>query len=72
MSEEKPDMAMLLKALADTPKRDNSAYHQAIAEARRAFEAAEARLGGPVKVKIKSKTKSNGDYVVKWTFRWMP
>lgn len=69
MSDEKPDMAMLLKALAETPKRDNSAYHQAIAEARRAFEEAEEQLGGPVKVKIKIKTKRNGDYVVKWTFR---
>lgn len=69
MDDDRPDMAMLLKALADTPKRDNSAYHEAISQARRAFEEAEAALGGPVSVKIKTKTKRNGDYVVKWTFR---
>jgi hypothetical protein len=69
MAEDNPDMTALLKAVVDSPKRDNSAYHQAMAEARQAFETAEAALGGPVQVRTKTKMKSNGDYVVKWTFR---
>lgn len=64
-----PDTIALLKAIADSPKRDNSAYHQAMAEARQAFEDAEAAVGGPVRVKTKRKVKRNGDYVVKWTFK---
>ncbi|MGK6311970.1 hypothetical protein [Neorhizobium sp. DT-125] len=68
MAEDKPDMTALLKAVADSPKRDNSAYHKAIAEARQAFENAEAALGGPVEVRTKTKMKRNGKYVVKWVF----
>jgi len=40
-----------------------------MAEARQAFEKAEAALGGPVRLKTKTKLKRNGDYVVKWTFK---
>jgi hypothetical protein len=69
MSEDKPDTAALLKGLADSPRRDNSAYHQAMAEARQAFEDAERALDGPVQVRIKTKMKRNGEYVVKWTFK---
>ncbi|WP_037077085.1 hypothetical protein [Neorhizobium vignae] len=69
MAENKPDMSAVMKAVAESPKRDNSAYHKAIAEARQAFEEAEAALGGPVEVRTKTKIKRNGDYVVKWTFR---
>ncbi|CAN7448515.1 hypothetical protein [Neorhizobium tomejilense] len=69
MAEDKPDMSALLKEVAESPKRDNSAYHKAIAEARQAFEDAESALGGPVEVRTKTKMKRNGDYVVKWTFR---
>ncbi|CAN7446039.1 hypothetical protein [Neorhizobium sp. LjRoot104] len=69
MAEDKPDMSAILKAVAESPKRDNSVYHKAIAEARQAFEDAETALGGPVEVRTKSKMKRNGDYVVKWTFR---
>ncbi|CDZ57397.1 hypothetical protein [Neorhizobium galegae] len=69
MAEDKPDMSAVMKAVAESPKRDNSAYHKAIAEARQAFEEAEAALGGPVSVRTKTKMKRNGDYVVKWTFR---
>lgn len=69
MADESQEMAAFLKEIADTPKRDNSAYHAAIAEARRAFEKAEAAIGGPVKLKTKTKMKRNGDYVVKWTFK---
>jgi hypothetical protein len=70
MAEDKRDMIALLKAIAESPKRDNSAYHQAIAEARQAFEEAEIALGGPVvEVRTKTKTKRNGDYIVKWTFK---
>ncbi|WP_105438004.1 hypothetical protein [Neorhizobium sp. T25_13] len=69
MAEDKPDMSALLKEVAESPKRDNSVYHRAIAEARQAFEDAESALGGPVEVRTKTKIKRNGDYVVKWTFR---
>jgi hypothetical protein len=69
MSEEKPELAAILKAVAESPKRDNSAYHQAMAEARRAFEDAQASLGAHVEVRTKTKIKHNGDHVVKWTFK---
>ena len=69
MANHKPDMAAVLKAVAESPKRDNSAYHKAMAEAREAFEQAEALLGGPVDVRTKTKVKRNGEYVVKWTFK---
>jgi hypothetical protein len=63
------DMTALVKAVADSPRRDNSVYHKAMAEAREAFAKAESELGGPVEVRTKGKLKRNGDYVVKWTFR---
>lgn len=69
MAEDKPDMIALLMAIAESPKRDNSAYHQAIAEARQAFEDAEIALSGPVRVRTKTKMKRSGEYVVKWTFK---
>ena len=68
MAAVKPDMAAVMKAVAESPKRDNSAYHKAMAEAREAFQDAEAALGGPVTVKTKAKLKRNGKYVVKWVF----
>jgi hypothetical protein len=68
MAEDEEDMKAILKALADGPRRDNSIYHKAIAEARRAFEQAEQALDGPVRLKTKTKRKKNGEYVVKWTF----
>ena len=58
----------LVKAVVDMPRRDNSVYHQAMAEARQAFADAEAALGGPIKMKAKAKLKRDGRYVVKWTF----
>lgn len=64
-----PETTALIMSLANGPKRDNSAYHRAMAEARQAFESAEAALGGAVRVKTKTKVKANGDIVVKWTFR---
>jgi hypothetical protein len=69
MTDGKPDRAALLKVMADSPRRDNTAYHTAMAQARQAFEEAEAALGGPVQVKTKVKTKRGGKYVVKWTFK---
>ncbi len=69
MAEDTHDMIALIKAIADSPKRDNSVYHEAMAQARQAFQDAEAELGGPVAVKMKTKRKRNGAYVVKWTFR---
>lgn len=64
----KPDLTALIKAVADSPRRDNSTFHQAMAEAREMFDNAEAALGGPVKVRTKTKLKPNGKYVVKWVF----
>lgn len=69
MADNKLDTIALLKAIADSPKRDNSAYHRAMAEARQAFEDAEIALGGPVRVRTKSKMKRGGEYTVKWTFK---
>jgi hypothetical protein len=69
MADNKLDTIALLKAIADSPKRDNSAYHRAVAEARQAFEDAEIALGGPVRVRTKSKMKRSGEYTVKWTFK---
>lgn len=68
MASERRNLDALIKAVADTPRRDNSTYHQAMAEARDMFDRAEAELGGPVTVKTKSKLKPNGKYVVKWVF----
>ena len=63
------ELAALLKALGESPKRDNAAYLAAMAEARQIYANAEAALGGPVKLKIKSKTKTKKNrYQVKWTF----
>lgn len=64
-----PEMRALIRSIAESPRRDNSAYHKAIAEARQAFEAAEAALGGPVRLKTKTRMKGDGEYVVKWTFK---
>lgn len=72
MAEDKLDTIALFKAVADSPKRDNSVYHRAMAEARRAFEDAEAALGGPVQVRTRTKLKGNGKYTVKWTFQRLP
>jgi len=69
MGDNERDWAALVQAVAGSPKRDNSAYHKAMAEARQAFEAAEAALAGPVQVKTKTKRKRSGEYVVKWTFK---
>ncbi|MFK4767318.1 hypothetical protein [Rhizobium sp. ZW T2_16] len=68
MVAQKRDINALIKAVADTPRRDNSTYHQVIAEAREMFDQAEAALGGPVRMKTKTKLKPNGKYVVKWVF----
>ena len=68
MTDDKLHLEALLKSVVDSPRRDNSAYRKAMAEARRSFEAAEAALGGPVRVEMKAKMKRNGKYVVKWTF----
>ncbi|TNM62663.1 hypothetical protein [Aliirhizobium smilacinae] len=62
------DLDALIKAVADSPRRDNTAYHQAMAEAREMFDQAETALGGPVTVRTKTKLKPNGKYVVKWVF----
>lgn len=68
MADDATDMNAILKAVADAPRRDNSAYHKAMAEARAAFEAAETAFDGAVSLSIKVKTKKNGDRVVKFTF----
>ncbi len=68
MAEDRQDISALVKALADSPRRDNSTYHSAMAKARDAFARAEGELGGPVDVRTRTKVKRNGDYVVKFTF----
>lgn len=69
MSKDQSGMMALLKEVADSPRRDNSAYHEAMAQARLAFEAAEKALGGPVRLKMKTKKTRRGKYKVKWTFK---
>jgi hypothetical protein len=70
MTYSKPDIDAIAKAVADTPRRDNTAYHEAMAQARRAFEEAQAAFGEQsVQLKMKTKIKRNGDHVVKWTFK---
>lgn len=59
----------LMKLVAETPKRDNTEYHHAIAQFRRAFAEADAALGPEVEVRTKGKWKHNGNYVLKMTFR---
>jgi len=68
MTEDKLDMIAIAQQVAESPRRDNSAYLRAIAEARQAFQDAEIALGGPVQVRSKAKQKRSGAYVVKWTF----
>lgn len=63
------DMDQLAEALAQLPKRDNSLYHEAIAEARRAFAEAQAHFGGPVSMKVRQKVKKNGTFVVRFSFK---
>lgn len=63
------EMEKLAEALAHLPKRDNSLYHDAIAEARRAFAEAQAHFDGPVELKVKQKIKKNGTFVVRFSFR---
>lgn len=62
-------IAALMKLAVETPKRDNTDYHQAIAEFRRAFAEAEATLGPEIQVRTKGKWKQNGNYVLKMTFK---
>ena len=68
MTDDDLHLAAVLKSVVDSPRRDNSVYQKAMAEARRSFEVAEAAFGGPVRVEMKSKMKRNGKYVMKWTF----
>lgn len=62
-------MDALAKVLVDSPRRDNTLYHQVMAQARQAFEEAEEAIGGPAEVRMKAKRKRNGNYVVKWVFK---
>ncbi|MBL0372803.1 hypothetical protein JJB09_12260 [Rhizobium sp. KVB221] len=69
MGDDVTELTALLKAIAESPKRDNTVYHKAMSEARQAFQDAEAALGGPVRLKTKTKMKRNGEFIVKWTFK---
>lgn len=69
MDDEKEGITALMKSVIEAPKRDNSAYHQAIAEVRRAFAEADAAFGDDVLVTTKRKWKRSGDCVVKMTFK---
>ena len=68
MAKRPVEVNAIYDAVVRAPRRDNSSYHKAISEARVAFKDAETWLGGPVRVKTKTKTKGNRKYVVKWTF----
>ena len=65
----KEGMDALMKSAVDAPKRDNTCYHHAMAEVRRAFAEADGALGPDIVVSTKRKWKRNGDYVVKVTFK---
>ncbi len=69
MAGQVPDMTELMRLMAESPRRDNSAYHEAMSEARRSFAAAQAAFDVPVRVRVKTRIKRNGDYVVKFTFK---
>jgi hypothetical protein len=69
LGDEKEGVTALVKAAIEAPKRDNTEYHHAIAEVRRAFAEADADLGPEMLVSTKRKWKRSGDYVVKMTFR---
>jgi len=62
------EMDALISAIVNEPKRDNSAYLAAVAQARDAIAKAEAHFGVPVKVTTKTKAKANGKFVVKLIF----
>ncbi|MGJ7038350.1 hypothetical protein J2Y63_001605 [Shinella sp. BE166] len=69
MDEEKEGVTALMKSAIEAPKRDNTDYHNAIAEVRRAFAEADEALGPEMLVSTKRKWKRNGNYVVKVTFK---
>ncbi|WP_421591957.1 hypothetical protein [Shinella sp. M27] len=68
MRKSRSEMDALINDIVNEPKRDNSAYLAAIAEARDAIAKAEAHFGAPVKVTTKTKAKANGKFVVKLIF----
>ncbi len=68
MRKSRSEMDALINDIVNEPKRDNSAYLAAIAEARDAIAKAEAHFGVPVKVTTKTKAKANGKFVVKLIF----
>ncbi|WP_314085538.1 hypothetical protein [Shinella sp. M31] len=68
MRKSRSEMDALISDIVNEPKRDNSAYLAAIAEARDAIAKAEAHFGVPVKMTTKSKAKANGKFVVKLIF----
>lgn len=69
MDDDEEGMKALMKLAVETPKRDNTEYHHAIAAFRRAFAEADAALGPELRVRTKGKWKRNGDYVLKMTFK---
>lgn len=69
MDEERKAATALMMAAIDTPKRDNTDYHRAMAEIRRAFADAENAFGPGMVLRTKRKRKKNGDLVVKLTFK---
>lgn len=69
LDEEKKAATALMMAAIDSPRRDNTEYHHAMAEVRRAFVEAEAALGPGIAVRTKRRRKRNGNYVVKLVFK---
>lgn len=68
MRKSRSEMDALVSDIVKEPKRDNSAYLAAVAEARDAIAKAEAHFGVPVKMTTKTKAKANGKFVVKLIF----
>ncbi|MGQ3276157.1 MAG: hypothetical protein ACT6WE_06280, partial [Shinella sp.] len=69
LDDDEEGIMALMKLAVEAPKRDNTEYHHAIAEFRRAFAEADAALGPEVQVRTKGKWKQNGNYVLKMTFK---
>jgi hypothetical protein len=65
------DSNAIYKALADMPRRDNTAYHRAVNEARWAYQEAERRFAGtPIEVSSEMMDAAEGNsWVLTLTFR---
>lgn len=67
MADDRGGLDGLMDEMISAPRRDNSAYHSAIAELRRLVRAAETEIGGPIRMTVSSKRKKSGKHVIKFT-----